>query len=35
MTKATDRNRGEATLGKKLAGLYQQIEGIEIAMFTT
>ena len=35
MSKAADRNRGEATLGKKLADLYQLIEGIEIAMFTT
>src|SRR5262245_5122038 len=35
MTKATDRSRGQATLGKKLEDLYQLIEGIGIAMFTT
>ena len=35
MTKATDRNRDEAPLGKKLEDLYELIEGIEIAMFTT
>jgi general stress protein 26 len=35
MSKAADRNRDEATLGKKLADLYELIEGIEIAMFTT
>ena len=35
MSKATNRNRNEATLGKKLEDLYDLIEGIEIAMFTT
>jgi general stress protein 26 len=35
MTKATDRNRDDAPLGKKLEDLYELIEGIEIAMFTT
>ena len=35
MTKAADRNRGEAPLEKKLEDLYGLIEGIEIAMFTT
>ena len=35
MTKAADRNRDQAPLGKKLEDLYELIEGIEIAMFTT
>ena len=35
MTKAADRNRDEAPLTKKLEDLYDLIEGIEIAMFTT
>ena len=35
MTKAADRNRDQAPLGKKLEDLYALIEGIEIAMFTT
>jgi general stress protein 26 len=35
MTKAADRNRDHASLGKKLEELYGLIEGIEIAMFTT
>jgi general stress protein 26 len=35
MSKATERNRDEAPLGKKLEDLYDLIEGIEIAMFTT
>jgi general stress protein 26 len=35
MTTAADRNRDEAPLGKKLKDLYDLIEGIEIAMFTT
>ena len=35
MTKASDRNRDQASLGKKLEDLYGLIEGIEIAMFTT
>ena len=35
MSKAADRNRDSAPLDKKLDDLYQLIEGIEIAMFTT
>jgi general stress protein 26 len=35
MSKTTDRDREEAPLEKKLDELYQLIEGIEIAMFTT
>ena len=35
MTKASDRNRDNAPLGKKIEDLYGLIEGIEIAMFTT
>ena len=35
MSKTTERNRDEAPLGKKLEDLYDLIEGIEIAMFTT
>ena len=36
MTKATDRNSDDhASVGKKLEDLYELIEGIEIAMFTT
>ena len=35
MAKSTDRNRDDAPLGKKLEDLYDLIEGIEIAMFTT
>ena len=35
MSKASDRNRDDAPLGKKLEDLYDLIEGIEIAMFTT
>lgn len=35
MTKAADRNRDHASLGKKLEDLYELIEGMEIAMFTT
>ncbi len=35
MTKAADRNRDQAPLEKKIGDLYQLIEGIEIAMFTT
>jgi general stress protein 26 len=35
MTKANDRNQKDAPLGKKLDELYNLIEGIEIAMFTT
>ena len=35
MTKAADRNRDHASLGKKLEELYELIEGMEIAMFTT
>ena len=35
MSKATERTRDEAPLGKKLEDLYELIEGIEIAMFTT
>ena len=35
MTKATDRNRDQAPLEKKLEDLYDLIDGIEIAMFTT
>jgi general stress protein 26 len=35
MSKATERDRDEAPLGKKLDDLYDLIEGIEIAMFTT
>ncbi len=33
--RASDRNRGTAPLDKKLAELYELIDGIEIAMFTT
>src|SRR6188472_4445826 len=35
MSTASDRNRDEAPLGKKLEDLYDLIEGMEIAMFTT
>ena len=35
MTKTTDRSHQDAPLGKKLDELYNLIEGIEIAMFTT
>ena len=35
MSTASDRNRDNAPLGKKLKDLYDLIEGIEIAMFTT
>jgi general stress protein 26 len=35
MSKATEQNRDNAPLGKKLEDLYDLIEGIEIAMFTT
>src|SRR4026207_1713386 len=35
MRTASDRNRDDAPLGKKLKDLYDLIEGIEIAMFTT
>jgi general stress protein 26 len=35
MSKTTQHNRDEAPLGKKLEDLYDLIEGIEIAMFTT
>jgi len=35
MAKAADRGRTDAQLGKKLDELYDLIEGIEIAMFTT
>jgi general stress protein 26 len=35
MSKATERNRDDAPLGKKIEDLYGLIEGIEIAMFTT
>jgi general stress protein 26 len=35
MSKATDPNRDNAPLGKKIEDLYDLIEGIEIAMFTT
>ena len=35
MTDAADRNRDDAPLGKKLEDLYDLIDGIEIAMFTT
>jgi general stress protein 26 len=35
MSKATDPNRDDASLGKKIQDLYDLIEGIEIAMFTT
>jgi general stress protein 26 len=35
MTKADDRNKDDAPLEKKLEDLYELIEGIEIAMFTT
>jgi general stress protein 26 len=35
MSKATDTNRDNAPLGKKLEDLYHLIEGMEIAMFTT
>jgi general stress protein 26 len=35
MSKAAERNRDDAPLAKKLKDLYDLIEGIEIAMFTT
>ena len=35
MSTASDRNRDDAPLGKKLEDLYDLIEGMEIAMFTT
>jgi len=35
MTTAAERNRDDAPLEKKLTELYELIEGIEIAMFTT
>ena len=35
MSKATDANRDNAPLGKKIEDLYALIDGIEIAMFTT
>lgn len=35
MPTAADRNRDPAPLGKKLEDLYDLIEGIEVAMFTT
>ena len=35
MSHASDPNRDQAPLGKKLEDLYDLIEGIEIAMFTT
>ena len=35
MSKATERNRDNAPLGKKIEDLYGLIDGIEIAMFTT
>ena len=35
MSKASDANRDDAPLGKKIEDLYDLIEGIEIAMFTT
>ncbi|MBA3443793.1 MAG: pyridoxamine 5'-phosphate oxidase family protein [Gemmatimonadales bacterium] len=35
MSKANEPNRDNAPLGKKLEDLYDLIEGIEIAMFTT
>jgi general stress protein 26 len=35
MSKATDPNRDNASLGKKIEDLYALIDGIEIAMFTT
>ncbi|HEX6615298.1 MAG TPA: pyridoxamine 5'-phosphate oxidase family protein [Gemmatimonadales bacterium] len=35
MSSAKDRNRDEASLDKKLEELYELIEGIEIAMFTS
>ena len=35
MSKATEHNRDDAPLAKKLEDLYELIEGIEIAMFTT
>jgi general stress protein 26 len=35
MSSTTDRNRDDAPLDKKLDELYELIEGIEIAMFTT
>lgn len=35
MSKATERTRDNAPLGKKIEDLYDLIEGIEIAMFTT
>ncbi len=35
MSKASDTNRDNAPLGKKIEDLYALIDGIEIAMFTT
>src|ERR671913_175765 len=35
MSKTTEQNRDDAPLSKKLEDLYDLIEGIEIAMFTT
>ena len=35
MSSASERNRDTTPLGKKLKELYELIEGIEIAMFTT
>ena len=35
MSDTTDRNRDDVPLSKKLQDLYELIEGIEIAMFTT
>jgi general stress protein 26 len=35
MSASTDRSRDDAPLGRKLDDLYELIEGIEIAMFTT
>jgi len=35
MSKASDTNRDDAPLGKKIEDLYALIDGIEIAMFTT
>jgi general stress protein 26 len=35
MSKASEQNRDNAPLDKRLEGLYDLIEGIEIAMFTT
>ena len=35
MTKAADRNRNQAPLEKRIDDLYELIEGVEIAMFTT